>query len=120
MLNFKPLVDTTPISESGQFNDSFSDGFAADNIVVSALNLNIIPQVFDIDIEELILPFGSLALVLADRGLPLLFAGFHCDEGVHLAQLFHIASEFCFYQVDTNFTNRHPELYSSLNYLMQS
>jgi hypothetical protein len=95
-LQFKPFIHAATINESGKLNLGLTDFLAANNIIVSAVEKNVIPKILYINVNKLIDPFRMLALVFADCRDPLLISSHYCDIGVHFSEKFGVVGEFTF------------------------
>ena len=64
VLNWEPLIHTMTKSKGAELRRADSDALILANIVVPNVEVQVISQVVHLDIEVLIVPFGSLSSIL--------------------------------------------------------
>jgi hypothetical protein len=90
-VDLEPVIAALTHAKRGKFDCSLSDKIAITNIFIKNFEVHVVPDVLDINFEELVGPFGIFAGVLHGFSTDALLACIYYDVGVHLTERLGIA-----------------------------
>jgi hypothetical protein len=90
-VDLEPIITTLSIAKRGEFDCGLTNKVTIDDIFVENFKMHIVSDVFYIDNEKLIRPFGIFAGVLHGLGAYALLSSVNNNIGIHLAEGFSIA-----------------------------
>jgi len=98
----EPFVHTAARAQARQFNRGDTNLIAGGDILIHALNLQVITNVLDINLPHFV-PLGLLASTVQNLGLVSLIAHLQLAVGVHLREHLSVTSEVGLNNVELKF-----------------